>query len=69
MPRHCEYNVQNAPNYKKKWGTDLVWKWRHGLHALDFVASFVNFEKMTTMVSTTCRVLYPNPSDGHRDFF
>jgi hypothetical protein len=24
---------------------NLVWKWQHGLHALDFLATFVNFEK------------------------
>ncbi len=45
MPLHWEYNAQNAPNYKKKWGTNLVWKWRHGLRVLDFVASFVNLKK------------------------
>jgi hypothetical protein len=52
MPSHWEYNAQNAPNYEK-WGTDLVWKWWNGLHALYFVTSCVNFEKDTTMVTIT----------------
>jgi hypothetical protein len=66
MPPHWNTTfAQNAPSYKKKWGTDLVWKWWHGLHALNFVASFVNFEKNTTMVTITCHALYPNPNDGH----
>jgi hypothetical protein len=64
MPPHWEYNAQNAPGYEKKWGMDLVWKWRHGLHAQDFATSFVNFENDTTMVSTTYYALYPNPNDG-----
>jgi hypothetical protein len=66
MPPHWNTTfAQNAPSYKKKWGTDLVWKWWHCLHALNFVASFVNFEKNTTMVTITCHALYPNPNDGH----
>ncbi len=69
MPPHWEYNAQNALGYEKKWGTDLVWKWRDGLHALDFVVNFVNFEKYTTMVSIACCTLYPYPNDGCRDFF
>jgi hypothetical protein len=69
MPPHWEYNVQNAPGYKKKWGTNLVWKWQHGLHALDFATSFINFEKDITMDIITCRALYLDPSDGCRDFF
>jgi hypothetical protein len=69
MPPHWEYNAQNAPNYEKKWGTNLIWKWHHGLHALDFVTSFVNFEIDTTMVIIACRALYVDPSDGCWNFF
>jgi len=68
MPPHWEYNIQNAPSYEK-WGTNFVCKKRHGLHALDFVANFVNFEKDVTMVSITCRTLYLDPNDGHCNFF
>jgi hypothetical protein len=38
------------------------------VHVLDFVATFVNFEKDTTMVTTACHALYPNPNDGHQDY-
>ncbi len=39
------------------------------MHALDFVATFVKFEKDTTMVIIACHALYLDPNDGHRDFF
>jgi hypothetical protein len=61
MPPHWEYNAQNEPNYEKKWGTNLVWKWWHGLHALDFAASFVNFEKKHYHGDYNLPCLIPEP--------
>ncbi len=66
---YWEYNAKISLGYKRKWGTNLVWKWWHVVHALDFVATFVNFEKDTTMVTTTCHALYPNPNDAHQELF
>jgi hypothetical protein len=60
MSPHWEYNAQNAHSYEKKWGTDLLCKWWHGLHALDFAMNFVSFEKYITMVTIACHALYPN---------
>jgi hypothetical protein len=64
-----KYNAQNAPGYEKKWRIDLVWKWQHGVLALDFAMNFVNVEKNITIVIITYHALYPNPNDGWQYFF
>jgi hypothetical protein len=34
VPPHWEYNAENAPDYERKWGINLVWKWQNGVHTL-----------------------------------